>query len=111
MRGKGNEKIDRGNWLDSLLRRVARLGAWASSREEERCNRRRLAVAWPSGTRVLITGTCCAGSYANRQGAIHSYVVDADDYRITLDNVPGWPVPYHTYACLNGMVRTGEAAS
>lgn len=105
MRGQP-ERIDNGNVFDALLRALSRLGSWASKRREVRMLERRNAVAMRPGTRIRITGACCATSYRGRVGTIHSYVDDADDYRVTLDgepNAPGRRLNYHTYVCALGV--------
>lgn len=106
MKGAVNRRVDNGGCFDAFLRALARWGSWASAKEDARMYARRRAAAFPRGTRIRITGACCAQDHKGKFARIHSYIDDADDYRITYeDEEPRSRNPvfdYHGYACVQG---------
>lgn len=89
MKGLQNRHVDQGpSFFDAFLRALARWGSWASAKEDARMYARRRAAALARGTRIRITGRCCAQDHTGKFARIHSYIDDADDYRITYEEEP-----------------------
>lgn len=110
MRGM-DERIDRGNWYDALLRQAARWGAAASKRATARLETRRATYALLPGNRVLLAGSClCARSSANRNryAVLIRYLPDQDEYSAAI--IPqSEEEPIRTvYVCARGFEVVGK---
>jgi hypothetical protein len=108
MKGQ-SKRVEDGNLVDAFYRLLDRIGSWGRKKADDRRNARCFAASFLPGTRVLLTGNCCAMSirYTNRQGTLLRYENEnSDDYKVLVDGREdeirrlGW-------VCVQGFRPTG----
>ena len=86
----------------AVLRRFV---AWSDERADRKLAARKNAL-FPPGTRVLLTGECCASSRKNkgRHGVVLGLDSFESDYRVQVD---GRDSSDYVLVCKNGIAKVG----